>query len=275
MPTITYTAEETAAAAHFAAQTSYGSAPVGAPTSALLRATEEIRPLAGILAKHKAGIEASVATADLAEAIDDRVNALLVEGTGVTLTYDDTANTLTIDAAGGGGTIDGSGTADYVARWVDSNTLGDGALRDNGTRAAIGDAPASDARFTVKAQSGDSYCLAIYGTGGVIVPTVLFKHSSDTNGVKVTGDDTGFAFSNAGEGVTIYVKPGYPESYLKTHPSSAGRFNFQTHDGSDYVSACAITGGKFQLWDGAALVDVSIGATDSESSGFRSVRVPN
>lgn len=42
--------------------------------------------------------------AGFGEAVDDRVAALLVEGTGVTLTYDDTANTLTIDAAGGGTT---------------------------------------------------------------------------------------------------------------------------------------------------------------------------
>lgn len=59
MPTITYTVDETAAVAHFAAQTAYGTPPSEAPTSSLLRAVEEIRPLAGILAKHKAGIEAS------------------------------------------------------------------------------------------------------------------------------------------------------------------------------------------------------------------------
>jgi hypothetical protein len=39
----------------------------------------------------------------LSEAIDDRVAALLVAGTNVTITYDDVLNTLTIDAAGGGG----------------------------------------------------------------------------------------------------------------------------------------------------------------------------
>lgn len=37
---------------------------------------------------------------DFAEAVDDRVAALLVEGTNVTLTYDDGAGTLTVDAAG-------------------------------------------------------------------------------------------------------------------------------------------------------------------------------
>lgn len=39
---------------------------------------------------------------DFAESVDDRVNALLVAGTNITLTYNDGANTLTVDAAGGG-----------------------------------------------------------------------------------------------------------------------------------------------------------------------------
>jgi len=41
--------------------------------------------------------------ANVSEVVDDRVAALLVAGTNITLTYDDGANTLTIDAAGGGG----------------------------------------------------------------------------------------------------------------------------------------------------------------------------
>lgn len=48
-------------------------------------------------------LNAKVNTSTLSESIDDRVAALLVEGTNVTLTYNDGAGTLTIDAAGGGG----------------------------------------------------------------------------------------------------------------------------------------------------------------------------
>lgn len=44
------------------------------------------------------------------EAVDDRVAALLVAGSNVTITYDDVANTLTIAAAGGGGSPGGSTT---------------------------------------------------------------------------------------------------------------------------------------------------------------------
>lgn len=40
---------------------------------------------------------------DFNEAVDDRVSSLLVAGSNISLTYDDTANTLTIAATGGGG----------------------------------------------------------------------------------------------------------------------------------------------------------------------------
>lgn len=40
---------------------------------------------------------------DFSEAVDDRVSALLVAGTNITLTYNDLSNTLTIASTGGGG----------------------------------------------------------------------------------------------------------------------------------------------------------------------------
>jgi len=49
----------------------------------------------------------SGAVTDFNEAVDDRVNSLLVAGSNVTLTYNDAANTLTIAAAGSGGLTDG------------------------------------------------------------------------------------------------------------------------------------------------------------------------
>lgn len=69
---------------------------VSASTSVPTRADADTRYAAASHAHTAANVS------DFAEAVDDRVNELLVEGTGVTLTYDDTANTLTIDAAGGG-----------------------------------------------------------------------------------------------------------------------------------------------------------------------------
>lgn len=49
------------------------------------------------------GTQAASTISDFAEAVDDRVAALLVAGSNVTLTYNDAANTLTVAASGGGG----------------------------------------------------------------------------------------------------------------------------------------------------------------------------
>jgi hypothetical protein len=50
---------------------------------------------------------------DFAEALDDRTAALLVAGSGVTLTYDDVAGTLTVAAGGGGSPGGSSGEVQY------------------------------------------------------------------------------------------------------------------------------------------------------------------
>jgi hypothetical protein len=47
-------------------------------------------------------LNAYVTAAGLSELVDDRVGALLVAGTNITLTYNDGAGTLTIAASGGG-----------------------------------------------------------------------------------------------------------------------------------------------------------------------------
>lgn len=63
------------------------------------------------------------------ERIDDRVAALLVAGTGITITYNDAANTLTIAATGGGG--GGSSTVSPVNDAGTTRTL---ATADAGTK---------------------------------------------------------------------------------------------------------------------------------------------
>ncbi len=49
------------------------------------------------------GTQAATTITDFSEAVDDRVGALLVAGSNITLTYNDPANTLTINSTGGSG----------------------------------------------------------------------------------------------------------------------------------------------------------------------------
>ena len=95
------------------------------------------------------------ATADItgfAEGVDDRVAALLVAGTNITLIYDDAGGTLTIDAAGGGGGGGGAesfldladtpgafGTAGQIAA---VNATSDGIEFIDAPAAGLADAPA-------------------------------------------------------------------------------------------------------------------------------------
>jgi hypothetical protein len=73
------------------------------------------------------------------EAVDDRVAALLVAGSNITLTYNDAANTLTIaSSGGGGGTITGGGAANQVTYWSTATSVdGDSNFLWDGTALAI------------------------------------------------------------------------------------------------------------------------------------------
>jgi hypothetical protein len=59
------------------------------------------------------GVQASSSISDFAEAVQDTVNALLVGSTGITLSYNDTANTLTITGGGSGG-LDAEAVRDAI-----------------------------------------------------------------------------------------------------------------------------------------------------------------
>jgi hypothetical protein len=70
---------------------------------------------------------------NLDEAIDDRVAALLVEGSNIALTYDDEAGTLTIAAAGGG-----SGDVATDTIWDAKGDLAVGSAADTAARLPVG-----------------------------------------------------------------------------------------------------------------------------------------
>lgn len=57
---------------------------------------------AAIQRANHTGTQVASTISDFSEAVDDRVAALLVQGSGITLTYDDAAGTLTVSASGGG-----------------------------------------------------------------------------------------------------------------------------------------------------------------------------
>jgi len=71
----------------------------------------------------------------VADSNDDTLT--LVGAGGVSITTNASTDTITISTAG---IIDGSGTTNYVAKWTDTDTIGDSQIFDNGTNVGIGTA---------------------------------------------------------------------------------------------------------------------------------------
>lgn len=93
------------------------------------------------------GTQTSATISDLAEAIDDRVAALLVGGTNISIVYDDASGTLTLNAAGGGG---GGGNNTNLASVAAPSSIT--VTSDTGTDALIGPADSTNAGLFLPAE---------------------------------------------------------------------------------------------------------------------------
>jgi hypothetical protein len=113
--------------AHAASHASGGGDPV---TIAQSQVTNLVSDLAGKAASSHTHTASQVT--DFSEAVDDRVAALLVAGTNVTLSYNDAANTLTVNASGGGGG-GAPTTADYLVRTADAGLSAERVVTDSTT----------------------------------------------------------------------------------------------------------------------------------------------
>jgi hypothetical protein len=71
----------------------------------------------------------------VADSNDDTLT--FVGSGGVSITTNASTDTITISTAG---IVDGSGTTNYVAKWTDTDTIGDSQIFDNGTNVGIGTA---------------------------------------------------------------------------------------------------------------------------------------
>lgn len=179
-----YTISQTDTAISTAVNTLIGGAP------GLLDTLDELSAALGDDANFASTVTAALAgkvdSSSLSESIDDRVSALLVAGTNITITYNDASNTLTIASTGGGGIGGSTGPTD--------NRL----LRADGT----GEATAQSSAVTVD-DSGNISGLGTVGCGAIT--------STGTSQIAQIGIGT--------------ASPDYPLHILKSTVSVASGFH--------------------------------------------------
>ena len=142
------------------------------------------------------------------EAIDDRVNALLTAGTGVSLSYDDAAGTLTINGQVGdiqgvtaGNGLSGGGTSGTVSLALDLNELSAASVDIANDSIAIIDAGDNSS----KKESLADIATAMAGTGITATNGVLSTTVGDITSV-VAG--TGLGGGGTSGDVTVNVGSG-------------------------------------------------------------------
>jgi len=202
---------------------------------------------------------------DFSEAVDDRVNALLVEGTGITLTYDDTANTITVDAAGGGGyaKLTASGVNGGIFTFFDDTAI------TGETRVVIREGvnlSGFENLFEIQNNAGTSQ----WYIGGA---NNDFRTYMPTSGI-VDANERYFRVSSGGFKAPSDGSIGFTDG-TNVYAAYDAYFGRSAAGVVDVLTTAAALA-KFRCANLAVLGgDVSAGAADSGGAGFSYLRIPN
>jgi hypothetical protein len=192
------------------------------------------------------------------EAVDDRVSSLLVAGTGINLSYNDSANTLTVNLASA--SVTGVGTSNYVARWTTANSIGTGVIYDNGSVVGIGtDSPS---------QFNSSFNQLVIGGGSAYQGATIY---STTQGSLAFGD-TATDLVDGYRGYLAYI---HDTDYMligtagaeRVRITAAGNVGIGT-TGTIPTSRLQVEGGNIVFNDNGGNYDFRIESTGNASIFF-------
>lgn len=138
------------------------------------------------------GTQLASTISDFSEAVDDRVNGLLVAGTNVTLSYDDVANSLTINSTASGGVTDHgllTGLADDDHTQYLNNTRGDARYY---TKTLL-DGGQLDNRYFTETEVNNLVAGYLPLTGGSVTGQTNISAATSTHALRITQTGSGNA----------------------------------------------------------------------------------
>jgi len=192
------------------------------------------------------GTQPASTISDFSEAVDDRVNALLVQGTNVTFTYDDPGNTLTINAATQAGTTNLSTTVAASTVTINSDTGADATIpaatgSDAGVLSAADKTKLDGIASGATANSSDATLLARSNhTGQQPASTISdFSEAVDdrVSSLLVAGTNITFTYDDPSNTLTIDAAAGAGQAGVQFQDEGSNLGTSGTATTVDFVGA--------------------------------------